>query len=263
MRATLSLVIAAALVAPVMGRGLDTIWTAALGEPGSPTRTLPFGPVGFETAEGFVVGPLEPQLGWTASGTNDAWSSVSNLGPASGAQHNRQVNRAASAAGTQLVTLGPVVAGQTNDGGVVDVDVRVSNSGGADYDFGAQSPLAGLIVTRVKNYYADSGVYVLDLDPNNALVFNYTGFDYTPGAYYHLQMTVNPVLQQVTYNFNGGAVVYVGDTPTAAYRLEQFYTVHDNFQLAGEYADYDNVSFTPEPAALALLAIGAALARRR
>ena len=32
---------------------------------------------GFETVEGYTVNPIEPQLGWTASGTSNPFASVS------------------------------------------------------------------------------------------------------------------------------------------------------------------------------------------
>src|SRR5262245_52868517 len=54
---------------------------------------------GFEPGEGYAIGTLEPQLGWTATGINLPFASISNANPFTGTQHIRLIDDPAAANG--------------------------------------------------------------------------------------------------------------------------------------------------------------------
>lgn len=217
-------------------------------DPVSPLATLLS--TGFETAEAFVVGPLEPQNGWTASGVNSAWSSVSALAPAVGAQHVRMVKDPSVGQGSARIIFSPLIAVAPGTPSQVRMLINLSNDGGSDYDVFGQAPSQGFITWRVKFSFADAGgagpgtIFILD-DIGAGLEFVDTGVLWTQGSYAELKVQFDPAMGETRYFYNGvliyTSIIYAGTA------VEQVGVLNDNFQLAGETADVDALVWLDTP----------------
>jgi hypothetical protein len=209
-----------------------------IGEPsGAGIEAFFFG-TGFEPSSGFAVGTLEPQNGWTATGTNLPWASVSNGNPFTGTQHVRLIRNPASGAGVNHVWLSPVNAQPANSPSTVYARVYITNVDGADYSILGQAPSQAFITWRVV-FSFDGNIYVLD---NIGMVIQFvdTGIAWDTGVYRELRVDFNPLAGTIDYYYNG-VLIYTGNI-VAGTAVEQVGGVHDNFQLTGERADVDAMS---------------------
>ncbi len=195
----------------------------------------------------FNLGSVEPQNGWAATGVNLAWQQIVTLNPAAGTQNMRFIRNAAAANGTQhqmfSQTLPPPGAGAS----VMSLDIAISNAGGADYFIQPQAVAQGFLTNRIRFAYNDSDsnggpdIRVLDLAPTLTEVN--TGANWIPGTTYrNLRMEIIPSIGRINYFYNG-VKIYEGAV-VAGSNIDQFYTFHDNWQLGGETADFDNLSIT-------------------
>lgn len=229
---------------------------------------------GFETVEGYVVGPIEPQNGWGASGVNLPAFNVNTANPFAGSQHLRVGFNSAAAAGAQQVVLGPnlgVIPAGVNS---TSVQVNISSDGGADYDVVGQAPSQGFLSWRVKFHFqgavagSPGTIHVLDdidlVTPGAQLGFVNTTTVWSEGAYTELRVDMDAGANTINY-FYGNTLIYTSLAGVfAGTSVEQFVVVTDNFQEPNEVGDFDNVSIVPAPGALALLGLGlAGIARRR
>lgn len=221
----------------------------------------------FEASEGFDIGPLEPQNGFTASGVNANWASISNTNPSDGSQHLRLVRDSNVARGTTRVALSPSI-GPLNDGSsITSLFVNISNYGGADYDIVGQAPSQGLLTWRVRfnfdNGQGAGNLFVLD-DIGAGLQFIDTGASWLAGAHRRLRVEVDHQSNVIRYYYAESLIYTSVAGLFAATRVEQIGWVTDNLQLDGETADFDDLQLTiPEPSGFAfLLAFGAAIATR-
>lgn len=232
---------------------------------------------GFEAAEGFNPGPIEPQAGWAASGVNLPWASVDTVNPNAGSQHLRLGVDTSVAAGTTRVSLGPNLGVVAPGPSISSADINISAAGGAAYTLIGQAPSQAFITFRVQFFANDGGsgagvpvIGVLD-DPDGAgplaLAFYLADTDpgtagtqgWTAGAYKNLTVENNGA--NLLYYYDG-VLVYTGAI-YAGTAVEQIGALSDNRQLQ-DVGDVDNFSVTvPEPSALALLALGGLAALRR
>jgi len=207
---------------------------------------------GFEPGQGFVVAALEPQQGWTASGANAVWASVSGANAHTGTQHQRLQNNALSGAGVNQVALSPLVAGVlANTPSTTTQWINISNDQGADYDVFGQAPSQAFISWRVKFHYSDGTgappgmIFILDDIGGGALAFVATNVIWNTGVYTELKVQFDPATDQVRYFYDGNlihtGVVYAGNV------VEQVGSVNDNFQLPGETADFDDIVLIDTP----------------
>jgi hypothetical protein len=225
-------------------RPLETPTKNAFGGEGLSPAAFFFG-TGFEAGEGFVNGnPIEPQMGFTASGTNHPFASVRNVNPFSGSQHLRIVRNTAAAAGAQHVVLTPLTAQAAGTPSTVYMRINLSNDGGADYDIAGQAPSQGFITWRVKFHFNNGAagpgtIFVLD-DLGAGLVFVNTNVVWAEGVYKELRVDFDPANGEQRYYYDGAliytSIIYAGTA------VEQVVWVHDNFQLANETGDFDGLS---------------------
>lgn len=228
---------------------------------------------GFETAEGYVVGPIEPQNGWSASGTDLAAFNVNTANPFMGSQHLRVEFNSAAAAGAQQVVLGPNLGAIAPGVNSTSVQVNISADGGSDYDVVGQAPSQGFLSWRVKFHFqgamaGDPGtINILDdidpLTPGAQLGFVNTGVVWNEGTYTELRVDMDAGANTIDYYYGGSLIYSSAGGIIAGTSVEQFVVVTDNFQNPGEFGDFDNVSIIPAPGALALLGLGLAGAARR
>lgn len=231
---------------------------------------------GFEVADGFAVGPVEPQAGWTASGTNLPWASVSTANPATGSQHLRLSMDTTVPAGTTRVSLGPNLGALPSGTSVSNANIAISAAGGGAYTLLGQSPSEALITYRVQFFPNDGGsgagvpvIGVLD-DPDGAgplaLAFYLADTDaaagiqgWAAGGYHAFRAEVTAT--NILYYYDN-VLMYTGAI-YAGHRVEQIGALSSNTQV-GDTGDIDDFSVAvPEPTSLALLGLGALALRRR
>ena len=105
---------------------------------------------GFEAGQGFAVGSVESQNGYTATGVNQPWQTISTANPFSGSQHVRFVDNLSAGNGAGHVLLTPSTVQPANAPSQIKCMVNISNDGGADYDVIGQAPSQGFLSWRVK-----------------------------------------------------------------------------------------------------------------
>lgn len=250
------LALASLLVLTVSGNAfaakpMDTSKSLIVPEVGEPV----FAPLatllgtGFE-APGYVVGSLEPQNGWTSSGVNSPWQTVSTINPNTGAQHVRIVRDGAVAAGSSRIIFSPVWIAAANSPSQTKVMLFISNDGGSDYDVIGQAPSQAFISYRMKFSFADTPttgpgtIFVLD-DIGSGLEFVDTGVLWNQGVYTEVKIQFDPAAGEIRY-FYGGVQIYTGII-IAGTAVEQFLVFNDNFQLTGEHAGIDGLSIIDTP----------------
>jgi hypothetical protein len=249
----------AALVVPAMAK--DYSPTLDVFRPGL-SNTVPRASAyatGFETAEGFVVGDINAQQGWSVF-SGDVNQVVSAVNPATGSQHYRNQNEPAFATGTLVGAFSPDLGASPIAPQMLSVDVNIGATGGADYDVVPQAPSQGLLTARVKFSWLGD-ILVLD-DLGGGLAFQDTGVDYMPGMYKNLTIDMDPGANTLDYYYDGALVYSSVAGVYAGTAIEQVVLLSDNWH-AGETGDFDNLAWTPEPASLALMGLALALIRRR
>jgi MYXO-CTERM domain-containing protein len=253
---------------------------------GRAAPTVPYG-TGFETVEGFGVGPVEPQANWTSSLTNHAWSSVSTAHPATGSQHLRTSHPGAgNPTGTYFAKNGDfgdgVVASVAR---TVSADISISELT-AGYTFTAGHLFANGVTGFVGRLYFYPGDWSYDYDYGDIISIEDDNCDGTVavteineigqyggdlGTYHNYRMEIDPnagACGTINY-YRDNVLFHTGNMPfLVAGNPANANTIGaTRFQgtsnLTG-VGDFDNVSITPEPGSLALLGLGAlALLRRR
>lgn len=215
---------------------------------------------GFEPGEGFAPGYIGGQAGWSAFTASATEGHVDTVNPYAGEQHLRISHDPDIAAGTLTGGFSPDMGVQNDDAVSVSVMVAIGATGGADYDVVPQAPSQGLLTARVKFSYLGD-ILVLD-DPGTGVAFVDTGVDWLPGGYRNLTIDIDAGSNTIYYSYNG-SVIYLS-MAFAGTCVEEVVLLSDNFHI-GESGDFDNLVITPEPATVALLAIGAlgVLRRRR
>jgi hypothetical protein len=159
------------------------------------------------------------------------------------------------------VTVQPMAGGQYT----MSTKIRISNTGGADYDVVTQSTTQGFITSYVKFYFDDfdpdgAGPIMGDGLPGDILIvddldgpgpggltFQDSGRDYATAvppaipAAQTLTVVLNP--PAIRYYIDG-LLAYTGNV-IAGTSMEQFVLPNDNFHLAGEKGQIDDVSIEP------------------
>jgi hypothetical protein len=197
--------------------------------------------------EPFANGAIEPQFGYTASGVNLPFTSVTTASPYAGAKHLRFVHDTTVGFGTNRLVLTPSLPQPANAPSQVKMQLKISNDQGADYDVVGQAPSQGFLSWRVKFHYTDlvgggpGTIFILD-DLGAGLAFQDTGVPWIPGAYYELKVEFDPANSQIRYYY-AGTLIYVGFNIYAGTSIEQLVWISDNFQLANETFDVDAIDW--------------------
>lgn len=192
---------------------------------------------GFEAAEGYVTGPIEPQLGWTASGNNSPSYAVSTAGPASGTRHLRM-----TATG---VVNSPYLGALPPHDSRFSASIRISNDQGAMYWICGLDMSTGFkcfIVDFDREGVAPGSPGEIWIYDPNAMpeIWMSTGFQWTPGAYHRLVVEFDNSAGLITYYCND-VLIYVGSV-FGGTSLQQFDVEAQGTRLTGEYLDLDDAS---------------------
>jgi len=203
---------------------------------------------GFEIAEGFVVGFIGGQAGWTGFAASDLEGHVDTANPALGDQHLRVGHDPTPGVGP-LDTVGgisPNMHDSVNISATVSVDVFITGSG-RDYEVAPVSASEALFVTRVRFSRVLNRIEVLDdLDGPGPLESDFvdTGTTYIPDQYVNLTIDLDIDAGTINVFYNGVAIyTLVAGVP--------FGTTVQEVQLRGingvdskipAFADFDNFS---------------------
>lgn len=259
MSRTIFVFVSAALAIPTLAKEFDVSTQAfKSNQIGHAQRAISYS-TGFETAEGYTVGDINTQNGWSVF-SGDLNQVVSVINPATGAQHYRNQNEPQYSAGTLVGAFSPNLGASAIAPQMLSVDINISAAGGADYDVVPQAPSQSFLTARVKFNFGGN-IFVLD-DIGGGLTFIDTGVAWTPGVYKNLTIDVDPYANTIDYYY-GGAALYSGVAGVfAGTAIEQVVLLSDNWQ-ANDYGDFDNVVITPEPTSLLLTGVALLAFRRR
>lgn len=202
--------------------------------------------IGFEPGEGYVVGALGGQNGWTSAA--NVGGSVSAALPDTGLQHARFVDGLA-VDGTLVTATSASAGAQAVAASSMSMRINISNDGGADYFILGRE--LGLNSVNIRFVYADfdgdtfgPDIAVVDLAPG--AVFVATGTQWVPGVYKTVRADVIPAADQIDYYYDG-VLIYRGriwdqaGTATVRDTIDAVGIRHDSFQLANETCDVDNI----------------------
>jgi len=196
---------------------------------------------GFEAAEGYSLGPLNGQVGWTTFAANPDIPIVWNTNPATGAQHIVLSGDPAAGSGTYLGGFSPDLGAVPVDVGEVTVNVFISAGGGANYLVNAQAPSQGLTTWRVE--YDWNGNIFISNDLGSGFEMVDTGVPWVPGVYHALRVVVDPVGNTIDY-FIDGSPLYSGVLPGGT-AVEQVVLLHDNWNI-DDYGLFDDLYINTE-----------------
>lgn len=228
---------------------------------------------GFESP--YTAGYLGTQQGWSCWKTGTTALSqptiVTTGSPYAGTQHLRFARNGATSQqgypyGADVPLLSPAYeAGST---ATISIQSKIVQTGGADYFLELSDSVSGSISARIGfDYSTARAIYVFDYsgaDPNAPYAYYDTGATWTTNTYKELKV-VQTMGGSIQYYY-GGTLIYDDVNGThAATRLDTVTLYCDNYQAntTTDFAYFDNLSITPEPASFALLGLGTLLRRRR
>lgn len=218
---------------------------------------------GFETAEGYTVGPVAGQNGWTEFTAAPGAVRVSASNPATGSQHLRIVETAGfTFNGAFSPDLGAQPAGRY----ITSIDVALNDIDGADYQVIGQAPSQSFLSFRI-NFSYTGNIQILD-DLGTGLAFVNVGTWSASTSYTNLTVDLDFANNTIEY-FYGGNLLYSSVAGVfAGTSVEQVIVLSDGFQSfaanPNPTGDFDNLSIViPAPGAFALLGLGGLAAARR
>lgn len=188
----------------------------------------------FEASEGYTLGNLSGQNGWTV------FSGTPNIPIVTDSQ---------STDGTYSVKL-MSTNGQANSGGfsplftsnldaIISTDMYLTSTTGelSDTDFVAQSPSQSLLTSRVKFPFSGT-VQILD-DQGTGIAFVDTGEAVIRDAWFELKVVYRFSSGDILYYINNN-LIYTG-TVFGGTNVEQYILLFDNFESD---AYFDNISYS-------------------
>lgn len=233
---------------------------------------------GFNSGQGFTTGWMGTQQGWFSFPSVQAeaaslrrpeiaGTTVGGDGsvPFEGDQQLRLRNRAASSLGAAVGTAYPFASPYTNgESVIISLQTKITAADGAEYYVEPADAVNGIITARVRFDYLSGRQAIYVFDDNGAGGFQYTdtGTSWTANVWKELR--IEQTLGGNIKYYYGGVLIYddLNGIPGAATTMDELAIYSDNYQLA-ESGYFDALSITPEPASLALLALGALSAVRR
>ncbi|MBX3697215.1 MAG: hypothetical protein R3F08_15440 [Dokdonella sp.] len=194
---------------------------------------------GFEPGEGFAPGYIGGQAGWTTFAASSAQPVINATSPIAGAQDLQIAGDGTISAGTNTGAFSPDLGPQNvTDPSSLSVDIRITATGGADYDVVPQAPSQSFLSARVKFGFLGT-IQILD-DTGGGLAFVDTGINWPVNTTFNLRIELDPVANTLDYYINNALIYSSVAGVFAGTQMEQVVLISDNFQ-AGEVGEFDNV----------------------
>lgn len=270
MRNTVSIValVAVAGLASGAGAAIKTLGTpeSSIPAPAGVARGIADATgTGFEAGEGFVLGNINGQQGWSTNAPRGSMEVTNGVGDGNGSPNALRLGKGPQAQNQTGVAFSPFFVPGSIDLHDSNVDTRINDDFGADYWIvgGFLSGTSVFTTWRVQFNY-EGNIFVVD-----GAAFVDTGVAWAQNGWRNLRVVVDDVNGAIDYYY-GGSLLYSGGLAFAGNTaVEGFIFVHDNFQDAGNGAFsggpaagyFDNL--IPAPGAMALLGMGGLLAARR
>lgn len=194
---------------------------------------------GFEPGEGFAPGFIGGQVGWTAFAASTTQGSITTTNPITGVQSLVIDNDPAAGAGSLTGAFSPDRGPQNvMDRSQLSVDIRITATGGADYDIVPQAPSQMFLTARVK-FFFQGDIQILD-DTGGGLAFVDTGVDWPVDTVFNLLIDLDPVANTIDYYIDGALIYSSVAGVFAGTQMEQVVLLSDNFHF-GEVGLFDNL----------------------
>ncbi|MCF6288848.1 MAG: hypothetical protein L3J53_06390 [Proteobacteria bacterium] len=194
----------------------------------------------FEIEEGFSVGLLNGQNGWTTFEQSLVAPVIGTGNASSGDQHIILIKDPALDEGALVGGFSPDLGAlPADDTSIVSIDIYISNVGGASYGFIAQAPSEAMLTWRVE-FNASGTINILD-DEGAGLVFVNTKTDWQESTYFNFKVNTNPEANTIEYYLDDTLIYTSVAGVFAASPVEQTIVLANNFQRDREFADFDNL----------------------
>ncbi len=205
---------------------------------------------GFESSEGYSLGFLGNQQGWTfttASGTDQGQPRVSSTNPATGTRHMRIGTDAFLNVGTQIGGRSPALSPQDPGRYTVSVDVRIAHSESTGRSSYVVEPAAlsqdNTFAARVVFAY-DGSLRVFD-DLGNGFDHINTGQNWVSGSYRNLTIQLDASANTIDYYYDNNHIHSSNTGVFAADAIEVAYLYGWNTNFVS-LADFDNLTISTE-----------------
>ncbi len=215
---------------------------------------------GFEASEGFSLGSIGGQNGYSLFPVGAENVNISDANPLGGTQHLR-IGRDPNATPGQFAGAQSSIFDTTGlDIFSFSADFSISALGGGSYDFVGYDSVNTALAFQVSFLFTGDIILV----DNSG--WEITGATWTPGDTLNFSTVHNFADGTASYSLNG-TEFYSASTLSGASGISYFALLSDNTQM-GDVGDFDNINFAgeavPEPMTMSVLGLGAAaLAFRR
>jgi hypothetical protein len=202
----------------------------------------------FEPSQGFNAGALNGQQGWTTFTATPNQPAVATANARTGAQHLRLVDTPAVPDATLSGGFSPDLGVANGQRSATSVWLSINNvtpgpTGGADYDVvGQETTAGGEISFRVKFQFSGDVVIADDVNHDGTLEFVDSGANWSPNTYNNLRVFHNPASDQIAYFLNRTLIYQSADGVFGGDDVSQVVLTSDNFFVAGESGDYDDLA---------------------
>jgi hypothetical protein len=191
----------------------------------------------FEASEGYSTGFLDGQEDWTVFAVSTQQPVITNARANTGSQSLRIDVDASIGAGNLTGGFSPqIVVADPMELSRASVDVFITGTGGADYDFAPQAPTQGFLTARV-NFRFTGPIRILD-----GGVFVDTGVTWPVNQWMNIRVEVDPNAPQIDYYLDD-ALIYSTNVLVGGTTVEQVVLISDNFHF-GEVGDFDDLDFS-------------------
>ncbi|MCA9254796.1 MAG: hypothetical protein KDA33_04130, partial [Phycisphaerales bacterium] len=212
--------------------------------PGAAPRGPGLFSTGFEDTEGFLTGTIDLQNGWgvsTVGGVPGVHAQIATNNPAAGVQNLHVVDDATIAQGTLLFAFSPTIIPTPAVGpSVTTLDCFIPAGANANYRIQAQTPAQGFLTWRVEFDFQGTILTIDDIGAGFQIVD--TAVAFPTDTYFELKVEFLPSTGQYTYYIDNVPFYTSVGGLFAGTIVEQVIIGSDNFQIAPEGGDFDNLN---------------------
>lgn len=196
----------------------------------------------FETSQGYTLGNIAGQNGWTVT-TAPVLATVSSDYSAGGGTNslkiagNNGTNHALAAAFSPVAAVNGATISVS-----MDIYFTTVSATSCDFQVLIQSPSQQKVAARV-NFNYQGNILILDSSPTPtdplALAYIDSGDDFVAGQWYNFRVVIESATNSINYYLNN-ALIYTG-VRFGATNVEQIVLANDNYNST---AYFDNIQYT-------------------